>query len=276
MLAGNLDLIGAGVLQAALTAGLPVLHAVANALPGYGETVQPRSPDYWMAPCSDWNGRALREAGYAPARMETVYPGARMDRFFRLFLPETAPLRICYASIVLPYKGPHVLVQALVRLRRRKIPFTAEIAGEAPDPEFLADLRDAVEAAGLEQQVRFPGFLDRAGLAAMFGRSNVLVFPSKFAEPFGISQVEAMAAGLVVVTSGTGGAGEIVRHETNGLVFNPDRPDDLAGQLGRLARDPALAARLQRAGQARAAELSTSQAVRRIEELVEEQIASRP
>lgn len=276
VLAGNLDLVGVGIVEAALTAGVPVLHAVANAMPGYGAGAQPRSPRYWMAPCSDWNGRALRDAGYAPARMETVYPGARTDRFFRLFLPETAPLRICYASLILPYKGPHVLVQALVRLHRRGIAFTAEIAGEAPEPEFLADLRDVVATAGLGDKVRFTGFLDRAGISAMFGRSNVLVFPSKFAEPFGISQLEAMAAGLAVVTSGTGGAGEIVRPEIDGLVFNPDRPDELAGQLGRLARDPSLASRLQRAGQVRAAEMSTTRALRQIEELMEEQIAARP
>jgi len=274
VLAGNLDLLGAAVVETALAAGLPVLHALANARPGFNAAALPRSPHYWMAPCSDWNGTALRDGGYAPVRMETLHPGARVDRFFRLFLPAAAPLRICYASLVLPFKGPQLLVQALVRLRRRGIDFTAEIAGEAPDPEFLADLRDVVTTAGLDDRVNFTGFLDRAGLSAMFGRGNVLVFPSKYPEPFGIAQVEAMAAGLVVVSSGTGGAKEIVRHEANGLIFDPDRPEDLADQLAALAQDAGLMARLQRAGQARAAELSVTQAVRRIEELAEEMLAS--
>ena len=149
VLVGNLDFLGTNLIQTALDAGLPVLHALANAAPGYPAAAQPRSERYWVAPCSDWNGTVLRQAGYAPARVETLYPGARLDRFFRLYLPENSRLRICYASLVMPYKGAHVLVQALIRLHRQGIEFKAEIAGEAPAPDFLAELRDLVNAAGM-------------------------------------------------------------------------------------------------------------------------------
>lgn len=267
MLLGNLDLLGVDLVHEALQAGCPVLHAVANREPGYSPACQPRSPSYWIAPCSDWNGKVLSEAGYRPARMATVYPGARIDRFYRAFPADSNGLRIAYASIVAPYKGAHVLVEALARLNALGIAFTAEIAGEALDPAYADKLRDYCARNGLAGRVSFPGFLGREGLASLFARSNVLVFPSQFAEPFGISQVEAMASGLVVITSGTGGAAEVVRDGLDGLVYKADDAAALSGRLRMLALERGLFQRLQAASQRRALGFSVDAAVRRIEAL---------
>ena len=267
VIAGNLDFMGISLVRPALDKKIPVLHALANANPGYAVSEQPREAHYWVAPCSDWNGEVFKRAGYAPARMATLYPGARIDRFFRLFLPDTQRLRICYASLMLPYKGANTLVQALARLQVAGIDFTAEIAGDAPDAAFLQEMRALVAEHGLEERVWFTGFLDRDGLGALFARSNVLVFPSRFEEPFGISQVEALAAGLVVVSSGTGGAKEIVRDGIDGLLFRAGDEADLAAKLSGLGSRPELMARLQRQGQARATAFSVDTAVQKIESL---------
>jgi len=275
VLAGNLDFLGVGALEPALSKGIPVLHALANAIPGYRVAEQPGQANYWVAPCSDWNGIVFRQAGYVAPRIETLYPGARIDRFFRLFLPDTRRLRICYASLVLPYKGVDTLVHALLRLHAAGIPFTAEIAGDAPDASFLAGLKEKIQSCGLGGAVRFTGFLDRTGLSALFARSNVLVFPSRFEEPFGISQVEALAAGLVVISSGTGGAKEVIRDGVDGLLFRAGDEVDLATKLHVIASNPGLIARLQRAGQSRATVFSVQNAVQKIEALAGEmQIAS--
>lgn len=274
VLAGNLDFLGAALLRPVLDKRTPVLHAVANANPGFGVAELPADPHYWMAGCSDWNSDAIKHAGYTPARLETLYPGARVDRFFRLFLPDTQRLRICYASLMLPYKGADTLVRALVRLHEAGLDFEAEIAGDAPDAKFLAEMQELVRTRGLAEKVRFAGFLDRRGLAALFARSNVLAFPSRFQEPFGISQVEALAAGLVVVSSGTGGAREIIRDRVDGLLFNAGDDADLAGKLAMLARSPEAMARLQRQGQARAMAFAVENSVRKIEALAGELVAA--
>lgn len=276
VLAGNLDFLDIFPVQAALAAGLPVLHALGNQGPGYGTKAQPVSPRYWVGPSSDWNGRVLAQAGYSPARIETLYPGARIDRFFRFFLPDPSPLRICFAGLVLPYKGPHILIDALGRIHRAGVEFTAEIAGDAPDPALLARLQEAVRTVGLADRIRFTGFLDRSGLSALFARSNVLVFPSLVPETFGISQVEAMAAGLAVVSSATGGAREIIRHGEDGLLFSPGKADELARLLLALARDSSLMPRLQRAGQARAVSFGVDASVEKIEGLLEELLGGAP
>jgi len=274
VLVGNIDFLGASVLRPALEGGIPVLHALANAGPGFAVSEQPRVGTYWVAPCSDWNGRAFREAGFSPARMETVYPGARVDRFFRLFLPDTRRLRICYASLMLPYKGAGTLVQALGKLQAAGVDFTAEIAGDAPNADFLREMQEHVRACGLEERVRFTGFLDRQQLSALFARSNVLVFPSVFNEPFGISQVEALAAGLVVVSSGTGGAKEVIRDHVDGLIFPAGDAAALAERLALLARDAVLFARLQRSAQARAITFAVGESVLKIEKLAAEMQAA--
>ena len=81
--------------------------------------------------------------------------------------------------------------------------------------------------------------------------------------------MEALAAGLVVVSSGTGGAKEIVRHGQDGLVSPAGDADALARNLLALSQDSALMTRLQRAGQARAAEFSVTNAVRKIEQMMD-------
>ena len=270
VIAGNLDFLGVSILHAAFAKRIPVLHALANANPGYAVSEQPRESSYWVAPCSDWNGEVFKSAGFVPARMETLYPGARIDRFFRLFLPDTQRLRICYASLVLPYKGADTLVQALAQLHEAGVDFTAEIAGDAPDAPFVEQLRAIVVEKGMSEKVMFTGFLDRNGLSALFARSNVLVFPSRFNEPFGISQVEAMAAGLVVVTSATGGAKEIIRDQVDGLHFTAGNAADLAFKLRSVVQDQATLSKLQRSAQARAAAFSVQKAVRKIEALAAE------
>ncbi len=276
ILAGNLDFLGTSLIRPLLEKRVPVLHAVANANPGYAPAEQPTEPHYWIAGCSDWNADAIKQAGYKPGRLETLYPGARVDRFFRLFLPDTARLRICYASLMLPYKGADTLVRALAHLHEVGVDFSAEIAGDAPDAKFLAEMRELVRARGLEDKVCFTGFLDRRGLSALFARSNVLVFPSRFQEPFGISQVEALAAGLVVVSSGTGGAREIIRDRIDGLLFKAGDDLDLGKKLLVLANQPELMARLQRQGQARATTYAVENSVRKIEALAAELVNGQP
>jgi glycosyltransferase involved in cell wall biosynthesis len=249
-----------------------VLQALGNTAPGYAPAEQPMSDRYWVGSCSHWNASVLSQGGYRPGRIEVVYPGARVDRFFRFFMPERQRLRLCFAGLIMPFKGAHVLVEALGRLHQLGIDFTAELAGETTNAEFLANLRAFAQRIGMADRIKYTGFLDRTGLSALFARSNVLVFPSLVEEGFGISQVEALAAGLVVVSSGTGGAREIIRDGVDGLLYSATNVQALAEKLHSLATDPDLFARLQHASQSRAMEFSVDHSVRKIEQCMEEML----
>jgi predicted O-linked N-acetylglucosamine transferase (SPINDLY family)/glycosyltransferase involved in cell wall biosynthesis len=273
VLLGNLDFMGVTLLQKLLERGLPVIHSLGNEQPGYKPEESIESPLYAIAPASDWLGKNLLQQGYKVSKLSTVYPGARLDRFFKRFLPDIRRLRIAFAGLVMPYKGAHVLMDALIILKKLGIEFEADFAGDSTDAGYIRVLKEFAQNNGIGTQVRFNGFLDRQGLAALFARCNVLVFPTQIPEAFGISQVEAMASGLIVITSGTGGTKEVIRHGLDGLVFEMGNAASLAQNLLALATNKDLRDKLQIDSQKRSMEFSVTQSVVRIESIAEDLIS---
>jgi glycosyltransferase involved in cell wall biosynthesis len=82
-----------------------------------------------------------------------------------------------------------------------------------------------------------------------------MVFPSTWAEPFGLVPIEAMACGVPVVATGVGGSREFLVDGENCLLFTPGDEASLVEAVRRLASDPGLRARLVRNGLETAAEL---------------------
>jgi len=103
-------------------------------------------------------------------------------------------------------------------------------------------------AGGGPARVEFLGKLDHRELPRLYRENHVFVFPSEWAEPFGLTYLEAMASSLPVVSTAEGGQGEFLVHEENCLVFRPGQVGGLTASLARLADDPGLARRLARAG----------------------------
>lgn len=273
IMAGNLDLAGHFFIQPALDRGIPVLHRLGNAFPGYEPAQSPRGPLFCLAGCSAWVNEGLRAKNYPITRYEVVPPGSPLTEYYRAWTPQRKKLRIAYAGLLMPYKGAHVLVNALGLLAQAGIDFECTLAGDTTRPEYLDSMRAVATEHGFLERLNFPGFLGKAELAALYARSNVLVFPSVFEEPFGKTQIEAMAAGLLVVSSGSGGASEIIEHGKTGLIFKAGDPRSLAERLAGAHRNPAAAERIALAGQARAFEFTTAASVARIEAVFDELIA---
>lgn len=137
----------------------------------------------------------------------------------------------------------------------------------------MRTVENFITSNGLTEHVKLLGFLDRDGLRCLFDRSNVFVFPSLVQEAFGISQVEAMAAGLAIVTTATGGAREVVNNEC-AIVVAPNDPAQLARGLRSLHDDPALCERLGDAARKRASHFSVEAGVDRIESATAELLAA--
>ena len=251
-LLGNIDFLGPSIIDMLLAAKIPVLHHLGNASPGYIPADSPKDARYRLAAASVWLARKVLGAGYSFPQVDVIYPGAVVQEFDSNELPNRDILRIAYASIVLPYKGAHVLVAALAELHRRGVPFSCTIAGTSTDQKFVDGLKSTVANVGMEAKVAFVGFLDRPRLKQLFSTHNVLAFPSQFEEPFGISQVEAMAAGMVVVSSGTGGASEVVEDEVSGLLVPAGSSAALAAALAGLREDDERWQVLAQAGRERA------------------------
>lgn len=263
-LLGNIDFLEMDLLRALLAEGIPVLHSIGSPTPGYPVTEAPRLRSYRAIPASGWVADELRKAGYPFEVMTIAHPGAQLSDFQRDLQPWPSGLRIAYAGLMLPFKGPQVLLQALALLHHQGIEFRCEMAGDTTSPQFVAMAEEFIAKSNLSGKVQLLGFQDRAGLRRLFDRSNVFVFPSLVPEAFGISQVEAMAAGLSIVTTATGGAREVVDNDC-ALLVAPNNPMELADRLLALHDDPRLCEHFGERARARATRFSVDAGVDYIE-----------
>lgn len=152
------------------------------------------------------------------------------------------------------WKGHPVLLEALGRLRAEPN-WLAWIAGGVQRPqelEYLAELKTTAERLGIVDRVRFVG--QRADIPRLLVAADLLCQPNTGPEPFGLAFVEALAAGLPVVTTAIGGAVEIV-DESCGVLVPPNDPTAVAEALRTLVADSARRRALGGFGPSRAAKL---------------------
>lgn len=120
-----------------------------------------------------------------------------------------------------------------------------DLIGDGPDE---APMKALAAELGVTDRVRFLG--RRSDVAEQLARAHVFVLSSK-SEAFPYSTLEAMRAGLPVVVSDVGGAGEAVVDEVTGLLFPREDVSALADRLRRLSTDPELRRAMGAAGRER-------------------------
>jgi len=221
---------------------------------------------------------AAQTARWLPGRIEWVYcpvsvPAARTSR------PDRASLRaslstpvddivIIQVSRLEAWKGQQVLLHALMRLRGIA-GWTCWIVGGAQRPaeaRYRQQLEAIARDGGIADRVRFLG--QRADVPALLAAADVFCQPNTAPEPFGISLVEGLQAGLPVVTSGVGGACEIV-DASCGVLMPPGDATALADALKRLVIDRELRLRLGATARRRPAMLcDASRQMRRIHQVL--------
>jgi len=190
----------------------------------------------------------LVAAGVPIAGSAVIYQGIPIERFPCKSDPGAlrTPLHVLYVGQLHDFKGVHHLIEAAALLAARHGPgwCTLSIVGDGP-AGYLQRLRSLVPAGMV---VDFPGRITGEALAAVYRAHDVFIFPSVVAEGFGLTFLEAMASGLPVISTTSGGQGECLVDGENCLTFPVGDAAALAGQLQRLAGDGALAMRLAAAG----------------------------
>ncbi|MGN6136828.1 MAG: glycosyltransferase family 4 protein [Aureliella sp.] len=99
-------------------------------------------------------------------------------------------------------------------------------------------------------QVQFHGHVTRERLFEALETARVAVFPS-YAEAFAVAPLEAMTQGCPTIASCRGSGPELIEHGVDGLLVDPDQPEDIARQIVRVLQDDALAIQLSTAGRQR-------------------------
>lgn len=112
-------------------------------------------------------------------------------------------------------KGIETLIRSVAAARARRPAISLRLVGRVTDETEEQAWRDLVQSLGMTDAVRFDSVMDRAEVAAAMRRASVFVHPSP-RETFGVVAAEALASGLPVVATDSGGVTEI-------LGADPDR-----------------------------------------------------
>lgn len=159
-------------------------------------------------------------------------------------------LRCLIAGRVVPDKGIHTVIEALALLRARADlkGITLTILGNGP-AAYLNQLQEQVSSNHLHDIVTFRSTVPREHMPDILANHDALILPSEYQEPLARAIQEAMAIGLLVIGTTTGGSSELLVHERTGLVFEVGNPESLALQLSRALSEPELVRNLARMGQ---------------------------
>ncbi len=216
------------------------------------------------------------EAGLIPERSAVVLGGVETHRY------REAPaatgrfngLTLLYAGRLTREKGALTAVEALAQLVARAPDRALRllIAGEG-DADYERQLRAEVDRRGLASRVEFLGPRTGAEMPPLYREADLFLFTSLWEEPFGRVIVEAMASGLAVVGTATGGAAEILQDGVNGLVYPPGDAAALADRLQLLAEKPARRAELAAAGRETAGRFDCARMIGGVENFLEAMMA---
>ena len=189
---------------------------------------------------------AVSQAGIPRERTRVVHNGIELDLFqAREGRQSPGTLRLLYAGRLSPDKGVHTVIESLALLAKNYPDLQPRLSIYGGGPaDYEGRLKESVRKAGLNSRVSFCGLIPREEMPSAFAEHDVLVFPSIWSEPLARIVQEAMASGLVVVGTCTGGTGEILKDGENGLVFESENPGMLAEKIRILAGNPALQALL--------------------------------
>ena len=155
-----------------------------------------------------------------------------------------------------PHKNVEGLIDALAGISAERRPVLV-VPGYATEHEPA--LRERARTAGVEAEVRFPGWLPRADVEGLWRACTAHVFPS-FYEGFGLPVLEAMARGVPCACSDRASLPEVAGDAA--LLFDPADPAAIRAAIERMLDDDALRERLRSAGLARAAQFSWERCAR--------------
>jgi glycosyltransferase involved in cell wall biosynthesis len=172
---------------------------------------------------------------------------------------------LLYAGRISPHKNVVRMIEAFSALKtaleRDQIYPDLKLIIIGDDLSGNPDLRRTVVRSGVQNDVRFLGFVPIEVLRIFYDEAKVFVFPSLY-EGFGLPPLEAMAHGTPVVTSNVTSLPEVVGSAA--VLVNPENVFEIMRALHRVLTDQALRNRLKERGYQQTAKFSWESSVRRI------------
>jgi glycosyltransferase involved in cell wall biosynthesis len=184
------------------------------------------------------------KAGFDPQRIEVIYNGID-PRFLapaRVARTEDSPLQVLFVGRLRVEKGILTLLKALHLLQQKQhemqLPaLHLNIFGDG-DKAYVSELQTFLQEKELENMVTFHGKVPQEELIDWYDRSDIMLVPSLWKEPFGLVIAEAMARGLPVISSNVGGPAEIITDGVNGILTEPGDEQAMMQAILQLIENP--------------------------------------
>ena len=149
---------------------------------------------------------------------------------------------ILFLSRFVREKGVYELLEAFTSIAMRFPDARLILAGEGPEQDKI---RSWINRHGMSDRIKLPGYLHGEAKAQVLRGANIFVFPTYHGEGCPISLLEAMAAGLPVITTPLGGIPDIFVDGENGILIDHVSPHKIATAMERLLNDENLCSKVQ-------------------------------
>jgi glycosyltransferase involved in cell wall biosynthesis len=147
--------------------------------------------------------------------------------------PESGPVKLCFIKVHYPVYGLDILIRAMVEVVNAIPDIVLSIAGEGPMTE---NLKRMVTTLGLDDNIRFVGFVENRDIYSFIRQHHLMVMPSLM-ESFGVAVLEAGACGRASLASRVGGVPEVLLDGKTGVMVPAGDSHVLAETIISLAND---------------------------------------
>ena len=182
-----------------------------------------------------------QQTGHPDEDTQGVYENANVDENYTHRSPLTAHRStIGVVSRLEPIKGMDLVVPAFAEVLRKFPEVRLLVVG---DGSLRATMEQQAADLGCADRITWVGRQPQEELAQWYGQMDIVLMPSR-SEGFGLTAIEAMANGCVMVASNVGGLPEVVRDGVCGLLHRSEDVQDMAAKVCALLDDAALYDRL--------------------------------
>lgn len=197
--------------------------------PAVRETAKKVYPEFdKILSVSPYLSNALKE-NY---KIDSVFvPNIVSDRFFEKDRKETNReiFEFCAIGRLVSLKNFDLLIKAAHKLKEQSVNFRLRIIGSGPEHKKLSNL---ISDLSLADRVTLTGQLKREEIIEILSESHSLILPSSY-ETFGVVLIEALAMGIPIIATKSGGP-EYIVNDTNGILIPPDDPDAITNAMNRM------------------------------------------
>jgi len=169
-----------------------------------------------------------------------IYNGIDTEQFKPQAKEKSDEFKILSTSRLIPRKGIKYLILAAGQLIKKNKQIKIVLVSEGDEKEELENLAGRL---GISENVQFAGSVDHAKISEFYNQADAFVMTS-LNEGMSNTMLEALASGLPIISTETGGAKELVQDGINGFLICMKNSEDLAEKISRLMANDGLRERM--------------------------------